>query len=171
LWPRRRWANELDPHSHCFEIFGAVVEAWRGAAAELAEERAAMIQLCAADTFTRLRSCTRHVAAWKEALRFLQLLRAGQERLVARRRRRLLAAEFARFRAVVDQQMEARAAEETRVARAGLRSWRAEFRREKGGERQKRRVLREWGKYAKAGRREWPALHRRGQLLAMTCAR
>ena len=171
MYGRRRWADEMDPHSHCFEILGAVVEAWRGAAAELAEERAAMIQLCAADTFERLRSCTRHMAAWKEALRSLRLLRAGQERLAARRRRRVLAAELARFRAVVGREMEARAAEEARVARAGLRSWRAEFRREKGGERQKRRVLREWGGYARAGRREWPALHRRGRLLAVMCER
>ena len=100
-----------------------------------------------------------------------RLLHAGEDRLAARRRRRLLSARFVEFRGAVEAALEARAADEARVARAGLRTWRAEFRREKGGVRHKRRVLRQWGDYTVSWRQEWPVQHRRRRLLLQICER
>ena len=100
-----------------------------------------------------------------------RLLHAGEDRLAARRRRRLLSARFVEFRGAVEAALETRAADEARVARAGLRTWRAELRREKGGVRHKRRVLRQWGGYMVSWRHEWPERHRRRRLLLRICER
>ena len=164
LWAAQ-WADEQDPYGSAFEILGVALPAWRGVAAELAEERRMMVKTRAADIFWRLRTWARVAIAWKAALRLLRRLHASEARIASRRRALALRFLFARFREAVGAEMEARAAEEARVARAGLRVWRAELRREKGGERQKRRVLASWWRLAREHRRAWPAAHRRSALL------
>jgi hypothetical protein len=164
LWAAQ-WADEQDPYGSAFEILGVALPAWRGVAAELAEERRMMVKTRAADIFWRLRTWARVAIAWKAALRLLRRLHASEARIASRRRALALRFLFARFREAVGAEMEARAAEEARVARAGLRVWRAELRREKGGERQRRRVLASWWRLAREHRHAWPAEHRRSALL------
>ena len=165
LWAAH-WADEQDPYGSAFEILGVALPAWRAAAAELAEERRMMVKDRAACIFWRLRTWARVVLAWKAALRLLRRLHASEARIASKMAARVLCVQFTRFRAAVELEMQERGEEEKRVARAGLRIWRAEFRREKSGVRQKQRVLVAWCRLAQERRREWPAEQRRRVLQA-----
>jgi len=56
-------------NSHSFDLLNAAIGVWRVAAKESAEERAMSVKMRAADIFWSLRSWTRCVLVWKEALR------------------------------------------------------------------------------------------------------
>ena len=56
-------------YSHSFDLLNAAIGVWRVAAKESAEERAMSVKMRAADIFWSLRSWTRCVLVWKEALR------------------------------------------------------------------------------------------------------
>ena len=170
LWGAR-WQDESDPLARCFELLGAAMDAWRIAAREVAEERVSNVKLRAACIFWRVRSWTRSVALWKAALVVLRRRRLGEERLVRRRRLAVARANLDAFRAAVLIAVEARVAEESLRTQSALRVWRAELRRERGGARQKQRVLREWGAHMWRARHLLPGQHWRRAVLRETCAR
>ena len=170
LWGAR-WQDESDPHARSFETLGAAMDAWHIAARELVEERVSNVKLRAACIFWRVRSWTRSVALWKAALVVLRRRRLGEERLVRRRRLAVARANLDAFRAAVLIAVEARVAEESQRTQSALRVWRAELRRERGGARQKQRVLREWGALMWRARHLLPGQHWRRAVLRETCAR